>query len=51
MPQAEMEGIPLLNLLEHDAIRFWTRLYSLKEKMYERDDNERLKRLLQLYLL
>jgi len=47
MPQAEMEGIPLLNLLQHDAIRFWTCLYSLKEKMYKRDDNERLKRVLQ----
>jgi len=46
MPHAKMEGIPLLNLSEHAAIRFWTRLTSLKKKMYERDDNDRMKRLL-----
>jgi hypothetical protein len=46
MPQVEMEGIPLLSLLEHDATRFWTLFNSLKEKMYEREENDRLKRLL-----
>lgn len=39
MLQAEMEGMPLLKLSAHDAIRFWTRFHLLKEEMDEEDVN------------
>jgi len=45
MPKAEMEEMPLLNLLEHEAIRFWTHFHSLKQEVSKRDDNAKLKKL------
>lgn len=38
MPQAEMEGMHILNLSEHEALRFWTRLSSLKREICKMDD-------------
>ena len=46
IPKAEMEEMPLLNLSEHEAIRFWTHFSSLKETVSKRDDNAKLKRIL-----
>lgn len=35
---SNMEGIPLLILSEHETMRFWTRLSSLREEIYEMDN-------------
>jgi len=36
--QVNMEGIPLLNLSEHEALRFWMCLSLLKKEIHEMDD-------------
>jgi len=50
MPQVEMEGMSLLNLSEHEAMKFWMRLLHLKEEIngMEGSDNQlcEMKRLL-----
>lgn len=33
-----MEGMHILNLSEHEALRFWTRLSSLKKEICKMDD-------------
>lgn len=51
--QAGMEGMSLLNLSEHEAMRFWMRLLYLKEEIKGPDDNDsqlcEMKRLLHLF--
>jgi hypothetical protein len=36
--QVNMEGIPLLNLSEHEALRFWMCLSFLKKEIHEMAD-------------
>lgn len=40
MPQAEMEGMSLLNLSEHEAMKFWMRLLHLKEEINGMEDSD-----------
>lgn len=53
MPQADMEGMSLLNLSEHEAMRFWMRLLYLKEQIKGLDNSDNqlceMKRLLHLF--
>jgi len=46
MLKVEMEEMPLSKLLEQEAIRFWTHFHSLKEMVSKRDDNAKLKSIL-----